>query len=296
MNDLLEQFLLEGRDLIEEASSGLLEIERNGSPERMNAVFRAFHTLKGSSGLFAFPLLTELLHAAEDRLSALCHAGADISPDLVDLLLQTLDQTSEWLTHIEAEGTLPADAAVAEARLVAALRVGPADRRSAKAAVAVSPAPVVAHVVLAGLSSAQRQAIRERTTAGETLTAITYTPTSSCFFNGDDPLGLMLQVPEVVGCSIASPQEWGGGETFDPFRCELAFHALSFAPRRELETLLRYVLDQAKLTQVDPAAFAEAAPSGPGSRSLLSGAAAAACAILDEQAAMLDTPCTPEVL
>src|SRR4051794_22925069 len=127
MNDLLEQFLLEARDLIEEASSGLLEIERDGTPERMNAVFRALHTLKGSSGLFDFPPLTTLLHAAEDRLSALCRTGAGVSPDLVDLLLQTFDQTSEWLAQIEAEGRLPADAPVAEARLVAALRSGLAD-------------------------------------------------------------------------------------------------------------------------------------------------------------------------
>ncbi|MFL5253227.1 MAG: ATP-binding protein [Rhodopila sp.] len=300
MNDLLEQFLLEARDLIEEAASGLLEIERDGTPERMNAVFRALHTLKGSSGLFDFPPLTTLLHAAEDRLSALCRAGAGVSPDLVDLLLQTLDQTSEWLAQIEAEGRLPANAPVAEARLVAALRSGLADGQamgSAKrAAMDVPPALVAADAVLAGLPNAQRQAITDRIKAGEALTAITYTPASSCFFNGDDPLGLMLQVPEVVGCSIAVPPEWGGGEAFDPFRCELAFHALSFAPRRELEALLRYVLDQAQLTEVDPAAFAEAAPSDPGSTPSLSGAAAATCAILDEQATMLETPCPPEAL
>ena len=71
MNSLLEQFLLEGRDLIGEATRGLIELERAPDDGTLIAgVFRAFHTLKGSSGVFGIQPLTRMLHAAEDTLVA----------------------------------------------------------------------------------------------------------------------------------------------------------------------------------------------------------------------------------
>src|SRR5690242_11256084 len=69
---LLPHFLAEARELVQQASDDLLAIERDPEDaERIDRVFRAFHTLKGSASLFAFGPLTATLHAAEDLLSAL---------------------------------------------------------------------------------------------------------------------------------------------------------------------------------------------------------------------------------
>ena len=69
MTTLLERFIPEAREHLETAAAGLLKLERDPSNEGLvNEVFRAVHTLKGSSGLFDVPGLTRLLHAGEDLL------------------------------------------------------------------------------------------------------------------------------------------------------------------------------------------------------------------------------------
>ena len=72
MTPLLERFIPEARDLIQAASATLLVLEKNPTDEQsINALFRAVHTLKGSSGLFDAAPLTSLVHAGEDLLGAI---------------------------------------------------------------------------------------------------------------------------------------------------------------------------------------------------------------------------------
>ena len=58
MNPLHEQFITEARELIAQATDDLLALDREGpTPERVDRVFRAFHTLKGSArGVGAWPM------------------------------------------------------------------------------------------------------------------------------------------------------------------------------------------------------------------------------------------------
>ena len=123
MNALLEQFLLEGRDLIGEATRDLIALERTPDDGTLIAgVFRAFHTLKGSSGVFGIQPMTRMLHAAEDTLVAVRNGRAVIDAPLTDALLECLDQTARWLDNLEALGTLPDDAETTASGLIDRLR------------------------------------------------------------------------------------------------------------------------------------------------------------------------------
>ena len=69
MNPLLEQFLTEARDLLENTGTKLMQLEDEPNDEGIiNELFRCVHTLKGNSGLFTFPEMTRVLHAGEDLL------------------------------------------------------------------------------------------------------------------------------------------------------------------------------------------------------------------------------------
>ena len=70
MNALHEQFVAEARELIHQANDDLIAAEREGfSDDRINRVFRAFHTLKGSAGVVNLPAMGLVMHAAEDVLA-----------------------------------------------------------------------------------------------------------------------------------------------------------------------------------------------------------------------------------
>ena len=108
MNALHEQFIAEARELIHQATEDLIAVEREGfALERIDRVFRAFHTLKGSAGVVDLPAMGLTLHAAEDLLAAV-HAGKlDATSAIIDQSLACLDQVARWVDDFEAGGALP---------------------------------------------------------------------------------------------------------------------------------------------------------------------------------------------
>ena len=123
MNALHEQFIAEARELIHQATDDLIAMEREGfALERIDRVFRAFHTLKGSAGVVALPAMGLTLHAAEDLLAAI-HAGKlDASSAIVDQALACLDQVARWVDDFEAGGALPPSAGEDARSMAATLR------------------------------------------------------------------------------------------------------------------------------------------------------------------------------
>src|SRR5690242_17065613 len=102
MDDLLQQFIVEARELVLQATDDLLALERDPLVAvHLDSAFRAIHTLKGSVGLFDFPPMGLALHAAEDLLGALKGAGARIDNDEIDLLLDCIGQVERWVDAIE---------------------------------------------------------------------------------------------------------------------------------------------------------------------------------------------------
>jgi two-component system chemotaxis sensor kinase CheA len=109
MNEFLELFLVEGRELVEQATSDLLMLEGDPSdPERLDSVFRAFHTLKGGAGIVNFPSMSRAMHAAEDILSAVRTGDRPVTQALIGDCLTCLDQVVKWLDTIQDSGDLPA--------------------------------------------------------------------------------------------------------------------------------------------------------------------------------------------
>ena len=123
MNALHEQFVIEARELIHQATDDLIAMERDGfAPERIDRAFRAFHTLKGSAGVVALPAMTLALHAAEDLLAAI-HAGRlSASAAAVDQALACLDKVSAWVDDFEASASLPSNAGDDARRIAERLR------------------------------------------------------------------------------------------------------------------------------------------------------------------------------
>jgi two-component system chemotaxis sensor kinase CheA len=111
MNEFVEQFLIEGRELVAQGNDDLLALEeRPDDRERLDGAFRAFHTLKGAAGIVDFVAMSRALHAAEDVLSAVRSNSAPVTPGLIDLCLACLDQVSNWIDRMRSTGEVPADA------------------------------------------------------------------------------------------------------------------------------------------------------------------------------------------
>ena len=102
MQEILEDFLIEAFELIEQLDIDLVKLEHNPSdPELLNKIFRVAHTIKGSSSFLGFDTLTYLTHNMEDVLNKARHKEIIITPDIMDVILRSTSLMKELLAHIK---------------------------------------------------------------------------------------------------------------------------------------------------------------------------------------------------
>ena len=159
--ELLDQFILEARDCLEQVGQRLLEVEKNpGDTELLNDLFRQVHTLKGNCGLFEFKPLERVVHAGEDLLDRVRNGTLSYSNDIADALLEAMDFTAQMVDEIEQTGAI-ADAAEGRSQaLSTALRAHLSGKPAASsAAPSTSTTPAASPPVA---QSASPQACRGR--------------------------------------------------------------------------------------------------------------------------------------
>ncbi|MEA9555182.1 chemotaxis protein CheA [Xanthomonas nasturtii] len=116
MNQLMQTFLAESRDLLEDMERHLLEAERGeSSPDAVNAIFRAAHTIKGSGGLFDLPQLVGFTHVVESVLDLVRDEALTLSSELIGLLLVCCDHIHALVETAADPSHADADALAAEA-------------------------------------------------------------------------------------------------------------------------------------------------------------------------------------
>ncbi len=215
MNEFLQQFVIESRELADAASDGLLALEvAPRDAARLDEVFRAFHTLKGSAAIVEFPAMESAMHAAEEVLTEARAGRHPLTSARIGQCLSHLDQVTVWLDAIERSGELPRDAGSHPDRIVVGSPEG-------------TPAWVTELVK------------RRRGAAARALTAICFVPGADSLYQGEDPLERMTSLPGLLALELTTREPWAALDTLDPFRCNLVLTALSAAPAADLHVHLQ---------------------------------------------------------
>ena len=76
-------------------------------PEELNSIFRAAHSIKGGSGIFGFDALMNLTHVMENLLDKARNQEIQVTADIVDIFLQTLDVLKDTLSAYKEQTELP---------------------------------------------------------------------------------------------------------------------------------------------------------------------------------------------
>ncbi|MGI6131494.1 MAG: chemotaxis protein CheW [Bacillota bacterium] len=88
----IKVFLAEADEQLQYLEDGLLDLEQNSDdPEVIAQIFRAAHTLKGSSATLGHDKMARLTHSMESALDLVRKSQANVTPALMDLLLECLD-------------------------------------------------------------------------------------------------------------------------------------------------------------------------------------------------------------
>ena len=115
---LIRDFLAESDELLEQLDQDLVKLEAAPEDaELVNRVFRAFHTIKGTSGFMGFTQIVELTHQTEDVLNLMRKGERKVTPLSMDVFLAVLDQLRRMLSDIRANTPNAYDLAELLARL-----------------------------------------------------------------------------------------------------------------------------------------------------------------------------------
>jgi two-component system chemotaxis sensor kinase CheA len=104
LQEIISEFITESVELLETAVGDLVGYEKEPSGKAINSVFRAVHTIKGTSGFLGFETLSSLAHRSEDVLGRLRKGELRLSPDIVTTLVKTLDVMRLLVEDIGSEG------------------------------------------------------------------------------------------------------------------------------------------------------------------------------------------------
>lgn len=98
---LLQEYLTECDELIQRLDQDLVALETAVDDQKiLNRIFRAFHTIKGTSGFMGFSQIVELTHHAEDVLNLLRKGERKVTRRTMDILLGVLDQLRRMLADV----------------------------------------------------------------------------------------------------------------------------------------------------------------------------------------------------
>jgi two-component system chemotaxis sensor kinase CheA len=269
MNPLLEQFLSESRDLLENTGKNLMQLEDAPDDQGIiNELFRSVHTLKGNSGLFAFPEMTRVLHAGEDLMGMVRGGHATYSRELADRLLEAMDFVGLLCGEIESTERIDASRSAEAQHIAEGLRrlmpnlipseiaakvFGLNDASLTIANALVLPIDYLSSgLPFASIPEAVRMAAFRQCQRGDSLHWVAYKPERECFFHGDDPLNSARQTPGLVWGRVLPSEPLPPLSELDTYSCALGFHLFTTAAHEELAEYYRHIPDQVEITVVDP--------------------------------------------
>lgn len=106
----MTMFLEESMDNLQTLNESLLELEQNPEDiDRINAIFRVAHTIKGMAATMGFTDISELTHKMEDVLSEFRDGELKVTQEVVTVLFDCLDTLEKMINNIEDDNDDPVD-------------------------------------------------------------------------------------------------------------------------------------------------------------------------------------------
>jgi two-component system chemotaxis sensor kinase CheA len=255
LDQALQTFVSESQELLEDMENALLAVENaQEKDELVNAIFRAAHTIKGSSGLFGLDHIVAFTHVVENLLDKVRGGKLKIADQLVVLLLACCDHIGALVNRLaEGQRTPDAELQAQGEPLLAQLRSVLATLgKNGAAEAAVAPARAVGAV--------EPESGRVERIDGETAVAdhwhlsVRFGP--DVLKNGLDPLSFIRYLPKlgqitnILTLTGALPE----AQAMDPETCYLGFEIAlqSQATKEQIERVFEFVRDECQLHILPP--------------------------------------------
>jgi len=104
MQDLLQDFLTEAGELLDDVDQKLVELEHNaGDKNLLNTIFRGFHTIKGGAGFLDAAAMVELCHRTENLFDQLRSEKLALTPEMLDVILAATGEVKRMMGEMAGQ-------------------------------------------------------------------------------------------------------------------------------------------------------------------------------------------------
>lgn len=111
--EIIADFIVEASEFLLQLDQDLITLEQTPEdPELLNSIFRAVHTIKGNASFLGFAKLTRFTHQLENVLDRLRSGDKAITPEIMDLILESVDTMKALMDHLRNEGAVAVDALI----------------------------------------------------------------------------------------------------------------------------------------------------------------------------------------
>jgi two-component system chemotaxis sensor kinase CheA len=184
-NNWVDSFLQEAEDLLTEIEDAALELCKGEATETVNRIFRAFHTMKGSSGMCGLTAVADFTHHVETLLEKIRSGTVSATPMLADLVLAGRDHVRAIIAAEQGGDPVPVNSSE---RLIERLKAF-----GGEGSKAVQPTPSSAHAeVPVVLESNSREKVWD----------IRFHPYPGLLNCGGNPILLMRDLAALGTCEV----------------------------------------------------------------------------------------------
>ncbi len=253
LDQVIQTFLVECQELLEQFETGLLAFDEGDvDPEVINSLFRAAHTIKGSSGVFGYTDIVAFTHVVESVLDRVRDGKLAIVPELVTLLLSCRDHIGQLVEQIVVAGGQADAETLAQGQvLIAGLQQYLGDT---PAAAKPLPVPAAVPTAVAVANNSPCATADGNTASGNWHISLRFG--TGILRNGLDPLAIIRYLGTFgTLCKVVVIQDALPPLTeMDPEACYLGFEIsyCSEADKKTIEEAFEFVQDDATIHILPP--------------------------------------------
>ena len=208
-----DAFFEESFEALDSMEAALLKLDIGApEPELINTIFRVAHSIKGGSATFGFSDIASFTHSCETLLDELRSGGMQVSLEISDLLLKTVDVMRAMLRSTQSKQPLDMqkvsdvqfdvemmiaqkNAAAPAKPVVAPAKAAPAAASPAATASSAAASPAAANTT--STTAATAASSSEPAAATPRRWEISFRPYRELFARGNDPLRMMRELAEL---------------------------------------------------------------------------------------------------
>lgn len=141
MEEIVQDFIVEAYEALDLLDQKFVELEKKpNDTDLLNDIFRSVHTIKGASGFLGFTQMVDVTHVGEEILNKLRNSQIILTPDIMDVLLESVDMVKLLLGKIKNKDDSEENIAPIVAKLKEVLEVHSISEEQGKAQASLAKA------------------------------------------------------------------------------------------------------------------------------------------------------------